>query len=158
MTSNIGNLAYRRTSQLALIRYLQIPYNMSIHQQILMSFSPFLTVEQTCNSALQWANQRLLEAGLRTLQTFNLQAARAGSHDCGCPHHGTEQCDCQMVILLVYGSSNKPITLLLHGNDGNTRLSLDNTMQPASPLANQVRKILDFPGSTSKLQESTNTF
>lgn len=131
---------------------------MSIYQQILMSSSPFLTVDQTCNSALQWANQRLLEAGLCTVQTFDLQDARAGSHDCWCPHHGTEQCDCQMVILLVYGNGNKPITLILHGNDGKTRLSLDNTLQPASPLASQVRKILDFPGSTSQLQESTNTF
>jgi hypothetical protein len=114
-----------------------------------MSVASFLIVEQNCDTALQWANQQLAGAGLRTVRTFDLQDARAGSHDCSCPHHGTEQCDCQMVILLVYGSSNKPITLILHGNNGKTRLTLDNTMQPASPLANQVRKILDFTESTS---------
>ncbi|MDO9301235.1 MAG: hypothetical protein Q7T89_07620, partial [Anaerolineales bacterium] len=65
-------------------------------------------------------------------QTFDLHAARAGSHDCPCPNHGTNKCDCQMVVLLVYGNASEPVTLILHGNDGRTGISIaDNPQQRA---------------------------
>lgn len=140
---NIGNLAYREISEVALISYRQIPYNVSIHLEALMSFAPFLIVEQSCDTAMQWATQRLVEAGLRSVRTFDLQDARSGSHDCSCPHHGTEKCDCQMVVLLVYGVDNEPETLILHGSDGKTRLSFAHTMRPVSGLANHIQKTLD---------------
>jgi hypothetical protein len=139
----IGNLAYRKISDVALIRYRQTPYNMSIRLEVLMSFAPFLIVEQNCDTALQWANQQLTGAGLRTVRTFDLQDARTGAHDCSCPHHGTEQCDCQMVVLLVYGNDKEPETLILHGSNGRTWLSFAHTMQPVSGLANRIQKTLD---------------
>jgi hypothetical protein len=113
-----------------------------------MSFSPFLIVEQNCDNALQWANQQLSGAGLRTVRTFDLQDARAGSNDCCCPHHGTEQCDCQMVVLLVYGSGKEPETLILHGCDGKTWLSLAHTVRPGTGLASQIQRALDTTGTT----------
>ena len=58
------------------------------------------------------------------MQTFDLQTARLGPGDCACPHHGTGECDCQMVVLLVYGHEPQPAVLILHGNDGQTWLSL----------------------------------
>ncbi|HLF75213.1 MAG TPA: hypothetical protein VI524_12745 [Anaerolineales bacterium] len=61
---------------------------------------------------------------MRVVQTFDLQTARRAMADCPCPHHGTSECDCQMVVLLVYGEGTEPATLILHGNDGQTRLSL----------------------------------
>jgi hypothetical protein len=124
-------------------------YNMNTNLEVLMSFSPFLIVEQNCDTALQWANQRLSEAGLRTMQTFDLHDARTGSHDCSCPHHGTEQCDCQMVVLLVYGNGKEPETLILHGSDGKTWLSLAQTMQPITSLAIQIHKALEFNEASS---------
>ena len=127
----------------------QTLYNVSINLETLMSFSPFLIVDRTCDAALQWANQQLLQAGLRTMQTFDLSAARASAHDCLCPHHGTEECDCQMVILLVYGSNDGPETLILHGNDGKTWLSLAHTMQPVTSLAIQIQKALEFKESST---------
>lgn len=151
MTDDISNLAYRRISQLALIRVLQTPYNVSIHLETLMSFEPFLIVEQNCEIALQWANQRLAGAGLRSVQTFDLQDARAGAHDDSCPHHGTELCDCQMVILLVYGNGTEPETLILHGSDGKTWLSLAHTMRPVSGLANRIQKTLNTNEPASKI-------
>jgi hypothetical protein len=89
-----------------------------------MTTSPFLTVDLSCDMALQMAKQKLSLAGLRALQTFDLHTARGALEDCPCPHHGTEQCDCQMVVLLVYGSASEPVTLILHGNDGQTWISL----------------------------------
>jgi len=97
-----------------------------------MNTSPFLSVNHRCDAALQWTKERLLQAGLHPVQTFDLNTARAGLHDCSCPHHGTNDCDCQMVVLLVYGKTEAPITLILHGNDGQTWLSLvSNSIQPS---------------------------
>lgn len=62
------------------------------------------------------------------MQTFDLHDVRLGHDTCPCPHHGTSQCDCQMIVLLVYGDEAEPITLILHGNDGRTWLSLVNTL------------------------------
>jgi hypothetical protein len=95
-----------------------------------MSISPFLSINQSCNEALAWTKEQLIQAGLRPVQTFDLHAARAGLVDCPCPHHGTQQCDCQMIVVLVYGNTAEPATLILHGNDGQTWLSLiDNSIQ-----------------------------
>src|SRR5215211_5399206 len=114
-----------------------------------MNISPFLTVNHTCDQALQWVNQRLLKAGLRGVQTFDLQTARAASHDCECPNHGTEQCDCQMVVLLVYGSMEEPATLILHGNDGKTWLSITASAKSGSSLANQIQQALAIHETTA---------
>jgi hypothetical protein len=108
-----------------------------------MTTSPFLTVDLSCDTALQMAKQKFSLAGLRALQTFDLHAARLALHDCPCPHHGTENCDCQMVVLLIYGGTaevstlptvvnTSPATLILHGNDGHTWFSMADT--PSQPV------------------------
>ena len=114
-----------------------------------MQMSPFLTVSQTCDQTVSWVNQQLLKAGLRTVQTFDLHTARAASHDCECPHHGTDQCDCQMVVLLVYGKMEEPATLILHGNDGTTWLSITGSMESTHDLDEQIRQALEFTKTTS---------
>ena len=96
---------------------------------------PLFTLELTCEESLVWLKRRLPGAGLHLVQTFDLQAARLTLDDCPCPHHGTSHCDCQMVVLLIYGSAPEPATLILHGNDGQTWLSLVNTLtQHPDPL------------------------
>lgn len=122
-----------------------------------MNISPFLSVNHPCDEALQWTREQLSRAGLRAMQTFDLHAVRAGLHDCSCPNHGTEDCDCQMVILLVYGKADdvstplntSPATLFLHGNDGQTWLSIaDNPQHRAdSKLLAGIRQALDAPVS-----------
>jgi len=62
------------------------------------------------------------------VQTFDLHAARAGLHDCPCPNHGTDDCDCQMVVVLVYDDTGTPETLILHGNGERTWLSITDTL------------------------------
>lgn len=89
-----------------------------------MNISPFLFISDPCDKTLQWTNKRLVKAGLHPVQTFDLHAARTALHDCPCPNHGTNECDCQLVVLLVYGKAEEPMTLILHGNDGQTWLSI----------------------------------
>ncbi len=91
------------------------------------TISPFWSTEEPCDATLRTTIQRLSARGLRALRTFDLHDARRAISDCPCPHHGTMHCDCQMVVLLVYGQSALPATLILHGNDGRSSLSLVNT-------------------------------
>lgn len=85
---------------------------------------PFLVLNQTCEQVLAWVNQQMTSAGIRTSQTFDLQVARLAHPDCPCPRHGTDECNCQMIILLVYGKQEDPATLVIHGQEGRTWLSL----------------------------------
>ena len=78
----------------------------------------------SCEEASQRIKQALQGRGLRVLETFDLHDARLGLADCTCPHHGTSECDCQMVVMMVYGEGLAPATLILHGSDGQTWISL----------------------------------
>lgn len=94
--------------------------------------SSILSVPHPCEEAAAWVQQRLRQDGLRALQTFDLHEARLPLEDCPCPHHGTNDCDCQMVVVLVYGRAPEPATLFLHGYGGQTWISLaDRPEQPA---------------------------
>ncbi len=92
-----------------------------------MNPSPFLAINKSCNKTLLWTKKQLIQAGLNPIQTFDLHAARVGLHDCSCPNHGTSKCDCQMVVMLDYGKAGEVATLILHGNDGQTWISLVNS-------------------------------
>jgi hypothetical protein len=109
------------------------------------SLSPFLAIPFPCAEALPLTKEQLSRAGLRSVQTFDLHAARLGSHGCTCPNHSTDQCDCQMIVLLVYGEAAEPTTLILHGNDGQTWVSLiDNPLQPTDKkLMASIRQALE---------------
>lgn len=99
------------------------------------TFSPFCILNFPCDEALAWTKTQLSQAGLRVLQTFDLNTARHTVSDYVCPHHGTGECDCQMVVLLIYGTTTEPATLILQGNDGQTWLVLDgNSLHPVDPI------------------------
>jgi len=106
--------------------------------------SPFLLLEYPCDQALQATKAKLSQAGLAAIPTFNLNTARPGLHDCGCPNHGTEACDCQMIVILVYGKAAEPATLILHGNNGQTWISIaDSAFQRVDPkLIASIRQVL----------------
>ena len=117
-----------------------------------MNNSPFLSVNHPCDETLQWTKKQLSQAGLRPIQTFDLQTARVGLHDCSCPNHGNEECDCQMVVLLVYGKEPEPVTLILHGNNGQTWLSLadhPNHRTEAGTIA-AIQQALEIQASAGK--------
>ena len=109
------------------------------------TLSPFISIDFSCNQALQIAKTQLSEAGLSTVQTFNLNTARLGMNNCCCPNHGKEACDCQMIVLLVYGDVAEPATLILHGNNGQTWISIaDSASQRGDPkLATRIRHVLE---------------
>ena len=124
-----------------------------------MTTPSFLTVDFPCDLALQMAKQKLSQTGLRTLQTFDLQAARLAHQECACPHHGTEDCDCQMVVLMVYGETadvstplnTSPVTLILHGNDGKTWFSIadDSSQQANRKLIGSIKQALEIKALVS---------
>ena len=105
---------------------------------------PFMVVDETCESVLARVSQQLNDAGFRVVQTFDLQVARLAHPDCPCPHHGTDECNCQMVVLLVYRNENAPATLVIHGMDGTSWLSLASPVGPRndSHLEAAIRRAL----------------
>lgn len=121
-----------------------------------MNISPFLSINLPCDETLQWTKKQLLQADLRSIQTFDLHTARLAMHDCPCPNHGTDECGCQMVVLLVYGKAAEPATLILHGNDGQTWASIasDSQQRTDAKLINSIREALELevPLSNSKAE------
>lgn len=85
---------------------------------------PFLALDQTCEQVQAWVNEKLTGAGFRVVQTFDLHVARLAHPDRLCPHHETDDCNCQMAVLLVYGNQGGPATLVIHGQDRKAWLSL----------------------------------
>lgn len=83
-----------------------------------------IPVDCSCSEALASIQQSLDARGLRALRTFDLQDARLGDRGCACPDHDTSACDCQMQVFMVYGEAEAPATLMLHGHDGQTWVSL----------------------------------
>lgn len=108
--------------------------------------SPFLVLEMTCDDAIEWFTEHVDHTGLQVVRTFDLQAARHENLDCPCPHHGTEQCDCQMVVLLVYRAGHLPISIVAHGYDRQTWFSVvDNPQQRADPhLESTIHHAVDL--------------
>jgi hypothetical protein len=101
-----------------------------------MSSAPLLKMNKACGDSVLWAIRTLEEAGYRAMQTFDLQASRLAHFDCPCPHHGTEKCDCQMVVLLVYQGQRSPITMIIHGSDHTSWFYLVNT--PQQPVEHRL--------------------
>lgn len=55
---------------------------------------------------------------LAIFRSFNLRLALTDGVDCGCPEHGTEACQCQYAVLLVYEpgqpAGRPPATVTVH--------------------------------------------
>ena len=103
-----------------------------------------ITLQMDWDTALTHATRFLEEKGLQVLRSFDLQVARSVHANCSCPHHGTEKCDCQMVVLLVYAQGKPPITLVVHGHDGQVSFVLVDAPQQDSDqrVVMSVRQLL----------------
>ncbi len=89
---------------------------------------PLMVFQSDCNRVIHQVTQLLASKGFLVLESFNLQNAKAAAYSvCPCPHHGTDQCSCQMAVILVYAEDVDPVTLTIHGNDQQTELDIDNT-------------------------------
>lgn len=82
--------------------------------------------------------------GLQVVRSFDLRSALATHPDCPCPHHGTAQCDCQFIVLLVYGETGRPVVVNLHGSDAHTAMIIvpDTATFPDTRLLRQVTAAL----------------
>ena len=91
------------------------------------SISP-LILRDDCESVSKHLTQGLIAAGYQVVRSFDLQRARGAHIECACPHHGEHQCNCQMIVLLIYLPNGDPHTLLAHGSDEITALELGDTL------------------------------
>jgi hypothetical protein len=93
------------------------------------SLTPILTLQDTTEATVAWMMRQLSVSGFQVERTFDLQAARQAHADCPCPHHGTRNCTCQMIVLIVH-SEGQLTTIVARGQDKRTSLSLvDGTNQ-----------------------------
>ncbi len=113
-----------------------------------------LVLECPSEEAVRWITKVLARADLQVATSFDLRKARAAHVECSCPHHGTTACDCQMVMLLVYGTDACPATLEVHGRDGRTYLSLADTPQqrPSPKLTAAIYAALSRESSPYRKQ------
>ncbi len=97
-----------------------------------------------CRQAARRLAASLRERGLTVVQTFDLQVARSSNATCHCPRHGRSDCTCQMVVLLAYGENRSaPWTLILHGSEDRTQVSLvqDPPGARPEPIASWVQQL-----------------
>jgi len=118
--------------------------------------TPLIVVHGDSQAAIAETMRALVSAGMQVVRSFDLQAARAAHTDCKCPHHGTEQCDCQMVMLLVYDRSDQPVTIVAHGHDCETHLAyVDHPDHRPDPhLLAAIRKRLNTEILSKQTQEN----
>lgn len=100
------------------------------------SSPPFVILRKPCAEAVAWAVDNLEKTGFRAVRTFDLQDARLAHLDCPCPHHGTSECNCQMVVLLVYLENYPPASMVIHGSDATSFIYLIN--MPQQPVGRQL--------------------
>ncbi len=98
---------------------------------------------QDCEAVIAQAQRRLAEGGYRLVRSFDLQSACASHPDMTCPHHGDAPCDCQLVVLLVYGESGPPASLVIHSHRGQTDVGVVITTEdfPQSGLIEALRLV-----------------
>jgi hypothetical protein len=110
--------------------------------------NPLLSIPKSCEAALPHVLDALQLAGLQTVRSFDLKVARSLHSDCICPNHGTEKCDCQLVVVLVYGHDSPPATLIAHGRDRQTQFHLVDSPQqhPEPVLELSIRQTLASVG------------
>jgi hypothetical protein len=88
--------------------------------------------------AVRAVTAALTHRGFRVMRSFDLRSAIDAHVGCECPHHGTAQCTCQFVVLLVYneapppgdddslreGKTRGPVVLTAHSREGRTSLQV----------------------------------
>ena len=100
---------------------------LSIRVLMAMTETNLGVVASVGDEATDWISTKIERAGLRVYRSFDLRSARAVTGTCTCPYHGTEACDCQMVVLLVYQEGSTPATVVLHGHQGRTWILLEES-------------------------------
>lgn len=80
-----------------------------------------------CDQVVDHLTALFQAEGMHVTRSFDLLAARRGLIDpesCPCPSHGTSQCTCQYVVLLVNLPDTPPESVVAHGHGDHTVISL----------------------------------
>lgn len=117
--------------------------------------SPLLDLHEDCENTVASVTALLTSSGLRVVRSFDLQSACASYTSPVCPHHGQKDCDCQLVVLMIYGSQEQPSSLILHSSGGQTQVGLatmpDQTDAPK--LERRIRVALSQLKSVESILE-----
>ena len=92
---------------------------------------PLRVVDLRCSTFVEPLKKAFSDAGLWSFQSFDLQSTRALHEGCTCEYHGTSQCTCELVVLLVYRALGDPITLVLDGRDEKTYIFIVDDKGPS---------------------------
>lgn len=113
------------------------------------SASPFVTINKPGEDAISWVVQQLGRTGLRVIRTFDMRESWMDDPDCTYSHHGTEKCDCQVMVLLVYSQAKFPATIFVQSIQKFTWLYLvDTPEQPVNEdLERTIKTALTIPNS-----------
>mgnify|MGYP001815318165 FL=1 len=105
---------------------------------------PLLELDCPCDEAIKRVKCALEDGGLRLMISFDSHLTRIAKTSVACPHHGMSACDCRIVILLVYDEESQPATLLAHGQDGATWISMVDTpgQRPLTGLEKGIKGAL----------------
>ncbi len=115
------------------------------------------------NSTVLRLTGLLSDAGFQVNRSFDLQDARAelrAPEECPCPNHGSAICNCQYVVLLVNKPGENPSSLVIHGHDERTLISLEQREdRPLSEgleqaIRRMVSDMVDAPQSRRAQTES----
>lgn len=95
-----------------------------------------IVVELPYENAIVAMTDRFSMHGLHVLVTFDLPFTDNPGMNCTCWRHGSEECTCRMSVFLIYGLGASPISMLAHGYEDRTWLSLvDSLHQPVDSSA-----------------------
>lgn len=83
-----------------------------------------LSLNLNSEAAVERIMDRFKKDGLQVIRSFDLQSAKAAHVDCSCPRHATNDCNCQLVVMLVYDRLGTMVTLVAHSNDEQTHFVL----------------------------------
>jgi hypothetical protein len=106
--------------------------------------TPLLILKNGRADAIQQVTEALHGAGLQVITSFDSRRTRMNKTNISCPHHGTEDCNCHIVVMLVYESEGYPATLVAYGQDDDTWISLAYPpgLRPSAALQAQIKNSL----------------
>ncbi len=105
---------------------------------------PSVLLQNGRKNPIQHLIATLQDAGLHVMVSFDSRHTRVKQQEFLCPHHGTDICNCHIVVLLVYDTEGYPATLIAYGQDDEIWVSLTYPpgLRPSFSLQNQIKAIL----------------
>ena len=95
-------------------------------------------IPEECDQVIGNLTEWLTARGLQVHLSFDLQSARkelADPNGCPCPYHGTADCSCQYIVMLVSRDGLPPISIVAHGYEDHTYLTaVPDATAPVDPV------------------------